>query len=427
MDRSPCHSNGRWDTVFSVTTSETDSPVSPVSPSDASDPVAHPAPDPAIAKDTSLRTAEQEQVHRDERDAARDARSPGSVDREPLDRGSLDRTAAVIYNPVKVDLEALRAAVNAAESTAGWQESVWFATSEEDPGGGMAREALAAGADVVLAAGGDGTVRAVAEALRGSGIPVALLPSGTGNLLARNLGLTLDNLKESVSTAFSGDDRKIDLGVVMAEREDGTRDSFVFVVMAGLGLDAQMIANTNPDLKKRLGWLAYVDAIVRSLRDKNQLNIRFSIDGSPARTARVHTIMVGNCGSLPGNILLLPDAAVDDGVFDIVALRPEGFFGWVQVWVKIVWENGVLRRSQVGRKIMGLTKEVRTLRYLKGSNLVLRLDRAEEFELDGDSFGKVIAVKATVDHLGLTVKVPVGHHVAEAPSGKHRAAAGNQS
>lgn len=316
------------------------------------------------------------------------------------------KQAAVVYNPTKVDLAALEAVVAAAEIKADWQRSLWYETTEADPGIGQARKALDAGADVVMAAGGDGTVRAVAEALRGTGVPLGLLPSGTGNLLARNLDLTLDDLDHAVTTAFTGVDRPIDVGTVEAERADGGRDTNTFLVMAGVGLDAQMIANTNAELKKKVGWLAYVDAIARSLKGSNRLRLRFSVDGSPIRTMTAHTVLVGNCGSLPGNILLLPEAAVDDGIFDVVALRPKGVVGWVQIWVKIVWENGVLRRSAVGRKLMSLTKEVRTLRYIKGRTFVARLSRPEEYELDGDPFGQAIALRATVDHLGLVVKVP---------------------
>jgi diacylglycerol kinase family enzyme len=176
--------------------------------------------------------------------------------------------------------------------------------------------------------------------------------------------------------------------------------------MAGMGLDAKMIANTNPELKKRVGWLAYADAIVRSLRDSNQLRITFRADDAAPRSMRAHTVLVGNCGSLPGNILLLPEAAVDDGVFDIVTLRPEGFVGWAQIWVKIVWENGVLRRSSVGRKLMGQSREIRTLRYLKAATFEVTLDRAEEFELDGDEFGLVTRFRAEIDPGALTVRVP---------------------
>jgi diacylglycerol kinase family enzyme len=314
--------------------------------------------------------------------------------------------AAVVYNPVKVQRPVLEESVATAEADAGWESSLWFETTAEEPGGAQARQAVDGGADVVLAAGGDGTVRAVAEALRGSRVPIALLPSGTGNLLARNLDLTLNKLDDSVLTAFTGDDRPIDLGIVEIDRADGSTEEYAFVVMAGLGLDARMIANTNPELKRRVGWLAYVDAIARSLRDSNKLRVHYRADDGAARSMRVHTMLVGNCGSLPGNILLLPEAAVDDGVFDIVSLRPEGLGGWIQIWIKIVWENGVLRRSSVGRKLMGLTREVRTLRYLKAAKLDVRLDRPEEFELDGDEFGSVVGFRAVVDPHALVVRVP---------------------
>ncbi len=316
------------------------------------------------------------------------------------------KVAAVVYNPVKVELERLKRVVGDAAREAGWGESRWYETSVEDPGQGATSKALDDGADVVIAAGGDGTVRAVAEALRDSGVPISLLPSGTGNLLARNLELSLDNLEESVWTAFTGADRRIDLGLVEIERDDRSRDRHVFLVMAGLGLDAKMIANTNDDLKKRVGWLAYVDAIARSLRGDNRIRVRFRLDDEQPASLRINTMLIGNCGLLPANILLLPEAAVDDGIFDIVALRPNGFFGWLQIWVKVVWENGILRRTAVGRKLMRGNKEVRTLRYLKGKSIVIRPETPQEFQLDGDTFGEAAAVKAWVDAQALAVKIP---------------------
>jgi diacylglycerol kinase (ATP) len=318
----------------------------------------------------------------------------------------MTQRAAVVYNPTKVDLEELRNAVALAESEAGWSKSLWIETSADDPGTGQAREAVAQGVDVVIAAGGDGTVRAVAEGLHESDIPLALLPAGTGNLLARNMDLTLADLPGSVRTAFSGHDRRIDLGIVEVERPDGSRETKAFVVMAGIGLDAKMAANTNPELKKRFGWVAYIDPIVRAIRDREKIRVRFSVDGGSERTMNVHTVMVGNCGSLPGNILLLPEAAVDDGVFDIVALRPNGFVGWVQITTKIFWENGVLRRNSVGRRLAGLTREVRALRYIKAAKITARLDRPEDFELDGDDFGFVTAFRTSIDPLALSVRVP---------------------
>jgi diacylglycerol kinase family enzyme len=196
------------------------------------------------------------------------------------------------------------------------------------------------------------------------------------------------------------------MGVIELERADQSRETHSFVAMAGLGLDAKMIANTRPELKRRVGWLAYVDAIARSMRDSDKIRMRYRLDDGEERVMSVHTILVGNVGLLPGNVLLLPDAEVDDGLFDIVTLRPEGFAGWAQIWVKITWENGVLRRSSVGRRLAGLSREVRTLRYLRAQRISVRLDRPEDFELDGDDFGLVLAFDARVDPASLIVRVP---------------------
>jgi len=316
------------------------------------------------------------------------------------------KTAAIVVNPVKVDEAALRAALAAAEQRHGWGETLWLETTEEDPGAGQAKEALDRGADVVIAAGGDGTVRTVAEALQGTGVPLALLPSGTGNLLARNLDLTLDDVENALDSAFAGDDRAIDVGVVELRDGDGPTRKHSYLVMAGVGIDAQMIAATDDDLKARHGWLAYVKAIGKVLRDKNELRIRYELDKKGVHSARAHTVLIGNCGSLPANILLLPEAAVDDGEFDIVVLRPEGFIGWVQIAVKVFWENGVLRRTTVGRRLMGADREVRAMNYLKGREFVMRLSRPQEVDLDGDLFGRASALRTWVDPSSLKVKVP---------------------
>lgn len=316
------------------------------------------------------------------------------------------KTAAIVVNPIKVDLPVIREAVAAAEARHGWGETVWFETTEDDPGTGQAEKALERGVDVVIAAGGDGTVRTVAEVLRGTGTPVALLPSGTGNLLARNLNLTLDDVEHALDSAFGGADRPIDVGVADIRDADGKKSTHAYLVMAGLGIDAKMLAATDDELKAKAGWLAYAKAIGAVLRDKNELRLRYQLDGGRVHAVRAHTVMIGNCGSLPANILLLPEAAVDDGEFDIVVLRPEGFVGWVQIVVKVLWENGVLRRTSAGRRLMGSSKEVRALNYLKGSEFILRLSRPEDVELDGDLFGKAAAIKTWIDPRSLIVKVP---------------------
>ncbi|WP_434318532.1 diacylglycerol/lipid kinase family protein [Leifsonia sp. P73] len=314
--------------------------------------------------------------------------------------------AAIVVNPVKTDPERLREALAAAERRHGWEDTLWLETTEDDPGTGQTREALEQGVNVVIAAGGDGTVRTVAEELRGTDTALALLPSGTGNLLARNLSLTLDDAEHALDTAFDGADRAIDVG--LAELRDG-RDSTerrAFLVMAGLGIDAKMIAATDDDLKAKAGWIAYVHAMSRVLRDKNELRLRYQLDGGRPHTLRAHTVMIGNCGSLQADILLLPDAAVDDGILDIVVLRPESIVGWARIVVKIFWENGVLRRTSVGRRLMRDDREVHAMNYLKGKEFVLTSSRPEQVELDGDLFGEVTSMRVRVDPGALRVRVP---------------------
>jgi diacylglycerol kinase family enzyme len=314
--------------------------------------------------------------------------------------------AAVVYNPIKVDILALKTSVERAAEQAGWQHPLWFETSIEDAGQLVTAEAIRQGARLVLAAGGDGTVRAVAEGLRDTGVPMALLPSGTGNLLARNIDVPFTDLDTTVDIAFTGVDRRIDLGLASIVREDGEREEHVFLVMAGLGLDAKMIANTNSKLKKAVGWLAYVDAGLRSLHEIKPVKLRVSLDGSPERKVSVHTIIIGNCGKLPGGILLLPDASPDDGILDFVALRPRGPFGWLKIWNKVAWENGVLRKSALGRRIIDLSRDVKDVTYLTGRDLRMTVETPQEFQLDGDEFGEAKSVHAWVDPGALLVRVP---------------------
>ena len=312
--------------------------------------------------------------------------------------------AAVVYNPIKVDLDAIKAVVSREQQAAGWGETLYFETSVEDPGQGATKDAIEAGADMIIVAGGDGTVRAAAEAVHDSEATLALLPSGTGNLLARNLDLTLDDLEHSIHSAFTGKNRDIDLGLIDIRHGDESVTKHVFLVMAGLGLDAKMLANTDEDLKAKVGWLAYVGAIFKALTDKNELRVRYQLDEKKTKSVRAHTIIVGNCGSLQANVLLLPEAAVDDGLFDILILRPENIFHWMQISFKILWENGVLHRTKLGKKLP--TKDVDALNYVKAKTLTMRLSRAEEIELDGDGMGTARAVKIRIKAAGLTVRVP---------------------
>lgn len=315
--------------------------------------------------------------------------------------------AAVVYNPVKVDLDTLKATVEEEARRAGWAESLWFETSVDDPGQEATRRALEHDVDLVIVAGGDGTVRAVVEAAVEHDVPLALLPSGTGNLLARNLEMSLDDVPGSVRAAFAGNERRIDVGMVRIERDDRTRDEHAFVVMTGLGLDAKMIANTDEDLKKKAGWLAYLKAIVTSLRDRDELHVRFRLDEGKAYRATIHTLIVANCGSLPANILLMPAAVLDDGLFDLLMARPGGPIGWIRTFAKVVWFNQVVRRTRTGRELAGPQSSDRDLHYDTATGFTARFSRPEEIELDGDGFGRAVAFKAWILPRALRVRTAV--------------------
>lgn len=319
-----------------------------------------------------------------------------------------NRTVAVVYNPIKVDAARLRTAVGDAAERVGVRDVSWLETTVENEGQQQTLEALDAGATLIIAAGGDGTVRAVAEAMRGRDAVLAILPSGTGNLLARNIGVTHTSLEIACAIAFEGGTRAIDVGVAVTTGSRGEMQEHAFLVMAGVGIDAAMIANTRPRLKRRVGWLAYVDAGFRSLPRAEKVRVRYSLDDGDPRSAHVSTILVANCGTLPGNIVLIPDALVDDGMLDIAIMQPKSVFGWLMIWRKVTWENRVLRKTALGQRIIRITdRAVRTeLSYLRGSAVRLTVEKPEPFELDGDGFGDVIAVDLRVHRRSLRVRVP---------------------
>lgn len=316
------------------------------------------------------------------------------------------RRSAVVYNPIKVDADRLKQAVRVAASAAGWAEPSWLATTRDDAGQLLAREAVAGGAELVVVAGGDGTVRAVAESLRGTGVPMGLIASGTGNLLARNLALPLAALEPAAAIAYSDRSRAVDIGVAALTTDAGDTVEHAFLVMAGLGLDAALIANTRPELKSRVGWLAYVDAGVRSLPRLSRVHVRFAMDAGPEHGAHMSTILIANCGTLPGNIQLFPDARVDDGRLDVAILQPRSLFGWLLIWRKVTWENRVLRRTALGRTIIDLTTGRRpaVMTYLRGRSVTIRVTEPEPFEIDGDEYGLVTSARLTVDPGALLVK-----------------------
>jgi diacylglycerol kinase (ATP) len=201
----------------------------------------------------------------------------------------------------------------------GWQPG-FAATTPADPGEGLARAAIAAGARLVVAVGGDGTVRACAQAVAGTGVPLAIVPAGTGNLAARALGLPAGR-RGALEVAFGGAARPVDLAVA---------GELPFLSMAGIGLDAAVVAATPQRLKERIGWLAYAVTGVTSLPGRRHA-FTVCLDGGPPLACLARSVVVGNAGLLPGGFTLLPAARLDDGLLDVGILAPASPLGWALV------------------------------------------------------------------------------------------------
>jgi diacylglycerol kinase family enzyme len=319
------------------------------------------------------------------------------------------KTAALIYNPIKVDPEKLRALVERVSAEEGWAAPMFFETTVDDLGQHVTTQALDAGAAAVLVAGGDGTVRAVAHSMTATGVPLSIVPSGTGNLLARNLHLPLDNPETMVRAAFVGDTHPVDVGFASLTRADNSQEEHAFVVMAGIGLDAAMIANTNSKLKKTMGWVAYIDGAARSLPTAQPFRVMYQLDDRRIQNAKVQSVLFANCGSLPAGIELIPEASIADGRIDIAVIQPRGPFGWIAVWRKVWWENSVLRRTKAGRRVLALRPRNTSIRFYAGESFDVATRPGRPVQIDGDEFGEAIRMHCRLEAAGLLAALPEGH------------------
>lgn len=318
---------------------------------------------------------------------------------------------AFVYNPTKVGIDEVRRRGLARASLHGWTDPVFYETTVADPGTGQASDAVRRGVGLVIACGGDGTVRSVARGLIGSSVPMGVVPLGTGNLLARNLDVPLDDVDGALRVAMSGRSRSIDLGEVRYTDGEGVDDEDVFLVMLGTGMDADMIAGTDEDLKARVGWFAYVGAFATTLLRGHRIKVEYSLDEGPLVQTRARMLLVANCGMLQAGMVLLPDAVIDDGLLDVLALRAKGAVGWVQAGA-VLAQHTVRHRLQSLRRRPGHPGErerhrTRHLDFRQGSSMSARvLDKPASFQIDGDECGTVTRFSARIRQRGLTVRVP---------------------
>jgi diacylglycerol kinase family enzyme len=288
--------------------------------------------------------------------------------------------SAVVVNPVKVpDMDQLRRTICSGLAKAGWPEPVWFETTPEDPGRGMASRAVKEGVELVFACGGDGTVMACVTALAGTDVAMAVLPAGTGNLLAANLGLATDPAT-GVEVALAGGRRRIDVGVMGDQ---------CFAVMAGMGFDAQMLAGTSEKAKRHLGWIAYVAGGLKHLRDR-PMRVRIVLDGGPPMPRHPRTVIVGNVGRLQGGVRLLGEAKPDDGKLDVAILSPNN----LGHWASLAW--GVIRRR----------KSVPLMETYTAERVEVHSNHRQPRQLDGDLIEPGRTMRIRVRHRALLLCVP---------------------
>jgi YegS/Rv2252/BmrU family lipid kinase len=202
---------------------------------------------------------------------------------------------------------------------------LWLDTTEDDPGRGQVRRALDDGVDLVLVSGGDGTVMACVTGLAGTDVPLAVLPAGTGNLLATNFDIPSD-LDGAVKVALQGDRRRLDVGALGDDR---------FVIMAGLGFDAAMLRDADPKLKARLGAVAYVLSGFRNLR-RTATRYELRLDDRQPITRTGQGVLIGNLGRLQGGLPVMPDARPDDGLLDVAVLRTRTVLDWLRLATSVI-------------------------------------------------------------------------------------------
>lgn len=273
-------------------------------------------------------------------------------------------------------------------------------TSADEHGAGLARDAVAAGAGMVVACGGDGTVNEVAGSLVGTGVTLGVVPLGTGNLLATNLGIPA-KAGDALAVLVDGADRRIDVGRV---------DGRIFLAMTGMGLDAAMVEDAPEGLKHRAGWAAYAVAVARHLGDRMPL-VRVQVDGRRTRHRGVSMLLVGNAGRIQAGLAPLPGAEVDDGLLDLVVIAPHGPLGWFRVGAALRRVRGRAEGGGNGTGT-GTGNDVgdgdvgRVVYRDRGRRINVRTRRPAPREADGEPLPTGSSLDVEVWPDALTIRVP---------------------
>lgn len=241
-------------------------------------------------------------------------------------------------------------------------------------------ELIAAGADLLFVWGGDGTVRRCLNAVGAAPVTLAILPAGTANLFASNLGIPRD-LEQAVSVGLTGRRLTLDVGAVNGER---------FGVMAGVGFDAVMIRKADAGLKDRLGRLGYVVAGVEAIRS-DAVQARVSIDGNVWFEGPLTCVLVGNMGNLLGGLTAFPDARPDDGLLDVGVVTAASVLAWALT---------------IGHTMIGNPGASPFVRTTTATTIDVALEHELPYEVDGGQRSLTRHLHFSVQPAAIAVCVP---------------------
>ena len=265
-------------------------------------------------------------------------------------------------------------------TAAGITEPAWFEVPKSKKAPKQARKAVKDGAELIIVWGGDGMVQRCIDALVGSDVTIAVIPAGTANLFATNLGIPHD-LKQALDIALTGHSRRLDVGSVNGEH---------FAVMAGAGFDARMIDGTDSGGKTRLGSLAYVRSGAAALRTP-AVGAHIVVDGVTFFEGPASCVLVGNVPRATGGLLVFNDARPDDGRLDVGVVTAEGAVQWLRVLSRVA-----LHRADSSPFVQSI----------QGRSVDVRFDEPVVYELDGGTRPATDRLQFEVKPAAVTVRVP---------------------
>ena len=261
----------------------------------------------------------------------------------------------------------------------GVPDPTWYEISKSKEATTLAEKAVAGGVSLLIIWGGDGTIQRCLDAVTGRDIAVAVVPAGTANLFAANLGIP-DDVGTAVRIAIYGDRRPLDVGVLNGKR---------FAVMAGVGFDAHMMLIADGGLKERWGQLAYVWAAIRATRIASQ-RVTISVDSSTWFAGQAAGILLGQMGTLTSGLVAFPNAVPDDGQLEVAVITADTWTHWLRVLYRLI--SGHPERSPLARTT-------------RGSTVDIALDQATPYELDGSPRKAKKRLRASIEPAAITVCV----------------------